>query len=86
MKALKDRHKKSYNNLGLVMLILIFAVALIGLSCQRKVGVKPGGQLKTDKSKCKCKTKKGGVYADSNVHKSLYFGFNGLTETWTLKG
>lgn len=44
--------------LGLIILI-IFATA----ACHRRVGIKPGGELKK-KSKCKCKTEKGGIYGN----------------------
>ena len=47
---------KKIRIIGLVLLIFIGTV-----DCHRKVGVKPGGDLKK-KSKCKCKTDKGGIY------------------------
>lgn len=47
----------------IIILICIFVAATTWSGCHRKVGVKPGGQLKTDTSKCKCKKKKGGIYA-----------------------
>ena len=62
MREFYFRDKKSYISKGIVMVILIFAVVLIGTGCHKKIGVKSGGELKPDKSKCKCKKKKGGVY------------------------
>ena len=71
MKVFNEKPKNSSNSKGIVLLILIFAVVFIGSSCHRKVGVKSDGQLKSDKSKCKCKKKKGGVYADFFIQKSI---------------
>jgi len=60
--------KRSYGSKRMLLLICIFATAIIWSGCHRKIGVKPGGQLKTDTSKCKCKKKKGGIYSqNSNV-------------------
>jgi len=57
----------------MLIVICFFATAMIWSGCHRKTGVKPGGQLKTDTSKCKCKKKKGGIYSQ---HSSLRTTFN----------
>lgn len=72
MKVFNENPKKSSNSKGIILLILIFAIVLIGSSCHRKVVIKSQGQLKSDKSKCKCKKNKGGVYADFFIQKSMY--------------
>ncbi len=64
MRGFKFRGEKLQILKGIVRLILIFTVVLNGSGCHRKVGVKSEGQSKTDKSKCKCKTKKGGIYVN----------------------
>lgn len=52
----------------IVLLIFFFITLGIVSGCHKKTGVKPGGQLKVDKSKCKCKKKKGGIYSNVFIH------------------
>ncbi|GEM_PF-4104908 len=55
--------RKNYVLNRLILLICIFAVVFIWTGCHRKIGVKPGEQPKTNKSKCKCK-KKNALYSN----------------------
>jgi hypothetical protein len=57
---LADRKKIFYHA---VLLSCIILASVLWSGCNKKVGVKPGGQLKTRTDKCKCKKKKG-VYSD----------------------
>lgn len=73
MKDSKERIKKTSKSSGIMLLILIFAVVLNASSCHRNVGVKSGKQLKADKSKCKCKNKKGGKYGDFHDRNNMIY-------------
>lgn len=64
MEVSKESIKKTSKSSGIILLILIFAVVLNVSSCNRNIGLKSGGSSKSVKSKCKCKTKKGGIFAD----------------------
>jgi len=71
---------KKYNILNrFVLLICIFAAAMMWTGCQRKTGVKPGGKLKTNTSKCKCKKKNGGIYSEVYIQKPASYYFNQLS-------
>lgn len=81
----KDVYKKANNYQRIVLLICIFAFSIIWTGCNRKVGVKPGGKLKTSTSKCKCKKREGGIY--SVISKQKVSGFyNNLPIEKALKG
>lgn len=73
MKKIGNWSINYFHKRGFVLLILIFAAVFIVPSCNRKVGVKPGGTQKTDKTKCKCKKKKGGVFSYSSFKESTPF-------------
>ncbi|NOU19850.1 MAG: hypothetical protein HOO91_20015 [Bacteroidales bacterium] len=45
-----------------VIFIYIFTIVFVVSGCNRKIGVKPGEQPKTNTSKCKCK-KKNALYS-----------------------
>jgi hypothetical protein len=68
-----DRFKKYSVSNRFVSLICIFAVVIVGSGCNRKVGVKPGGTLKTSTSKCKCKKKNGGIYSETFIQSPSFF-------------
>ncbi len=63
MHTLKVTATNLNNYKVIAMLIFIFASMLFSNGCHRKIGVKPGDQLKKNKPKCKCVKTKGGVYA-----------------------
>ena len=53
-----------------VLIITLFILLLI-CSCNKKVGVKPGGKLDSAKEKCKCKKRKG-LYSTLDQKKQFY--------------
>lgn len=65
------RHCK-YKHIWLIIIIL--SLTIINSGCNRKVGVKPGGKVKTDTSKCKCKKRKS-IYAEVSNQESYFFNF-----------
>lgn len=56
------------------MFTLFLAGVLLISGCNRKIGLKPGEQSKKDKSKCKCKKTKGGIYAAYYSHFDKFIG------------
>jgi hypothetical protein len=72
----KAVYKKANNYQRIVLLICIFAFAIIWTGCNRKVGVKPGGKLKISTAKCKCKKREGGIYSVVSNQKASSFYYN----------
>jgi hypothetical protein len=74
---------KELKNIGISWrIILIFCICtafLMCTSCHKKIGVKPGGQLKKKESKCKCRLK-GGIYSKTNQKDSAYYHLEYLLE------
>lgn len=60
---------------GFALVVLIFAVILVEAGCNRKIGVSPDGNIKTSKSKCKCKKNKVGIYTHFHSQKATFNNF-----------
>ena len=59
----------------IILLICIFTVLFLWTGCHRKVGIKPGGQIKKDTSKCKCKKRKS-IYSNCLITNPSDYQFN----------
>lgn len=64
-------NSKPYRINYILLIVSVILIVFIVSSCHKKVGVKPGGQLKKKEDKCLCKKKKG-LYSDGLGHKSAY--------------
>ena len=80
----KDGCKKSSYLNRIILLICIFTTTTIWSGCNRKVGVKPGGQLKSNTSKCKCKKRSGGIYSETFIQKSKINCFDLLNDRFVV--
>jgi hypothetical protein len=85
MRAFEVVYKKTSYLKGIVLLICIFATVTLLSGCNRKVGVKPGEQLKTNKSKCKCKKRNGGIYSEVTTQRTTFF-FSEFSSEKVFKG
>jgi hypothetical protein len=59
----------------IVLLICILTTAVAWTGCHRKIGLKPGEQLKKDKSQCKCKKRKSAIYSENAIKKTTFHYF-----------
>jgi hypothetical protein len=85
MRVFEVVYKKTNYLKGIVLLICIFATVTLSSGCNRKVGVKPGEQLKANKSKCKCRKHNGGIYSEVPNQKST-FSFFEISSGKVFKG
>jgi len=70
--------KSKRNSPSVYLIVLIFSIIFFSFvisSCHKKVGVKPGGQLKKKTDKCLCKKKKG-LYSSAIESQSTYYCVN----------
>jgi len=75
--------KSKRNSTIKVFIVLIFSIISLSIvisGCHKKVGVKPGGQVKKKTDKCKCKPRKG-LYSNVIESQSTYYCNNLFSNT-----
>jgi len=75
MGMLKDSCKKGSTSKRIILFICLITTIIIWTGCHRKMGVKPGGQLKPKTAKCKCKKRSGGILSEVYKQESVLYYF-----------
>lgn len=75
MRGFVKKRSKSIILNRIILITCALSVVLVWAGCHRKIGIKPGEQLKKDKTQCKCKKRKSAIYSENTIQKSTFYYF-----------